>query len=325
VLQPWTEQLDLKTNALGPGIIGTRKGLKNRRLSLNGMHAMSQRILDMLDNKALTGLSPALQAQMRFLGEDNLKNLSAVRNLSSMGNKQIYAFHGSSAGLGTLLPGVKVHVLGPPTLKQTDTIRTMRSKDPDEFWHLALRRLGATTAAGGGSKRLFAGHPVLRGSKLPLSLRWFANRLKIAQGEQLLGILRELDNQMNNTSLILLFEVGGKKLLFPGDAQLENWQFALSKPAIVTMLKGVDLYKVGHHGSLNATPRSMWSAFTKRGPKTKKGRLKTVMSTRKDKHGSEDKGTEVPRRTLVTALKSESELHSTHMLEGDALFRKVTL
>jgi hypothetical protein len=32
---------------------------------------------------------------------------------------------------------------------------------------------------------------------------------------------------MNNTSVILFFEVGSKKLLFPGDAQIENWSYAL--------------------------------------------------------------------------------------------------
>lgn len=325
VIQPWTEQLDLKTDALGPGVVGSRKQLRGRRLSLNAMHATSERILQMLDDNAFSRLPKAVQAQMRFLGEDNLKNKSAVKNLSSMGNKQVYAFHGANSGLAAILPGVKIHVLGPPTLKQTDTIRKQRSKDPDEFWHLTLRRLAAAEQTLGNSTRLFGRHPTLRGSKLPLSMRWFANRLNAAQGDQTLAILRQLDQQMNNTSLILLFEIGKKKLLFPGDAQLENWQFALSKPKILNLLKGVDLYKVGHHGSLNATPRSMWSAFAKRGPKTKKGRLTTMMSTRKDKHGSEDKGTEVPRRTLVTALRTESELHSTHLMDGDALFGKVTV
>jgi len=50
-------------------------------------------------------------------------------------------------------------------------------------------------------------------------------------GEQLLEIVRVLDDQMNNTSLILLMEVGGLSMLFPGDAQIENWQFTLDKLA----------------------------------------------------------------------------------------------
>src|SRR6185295_9967935 len=94
-------------------------------------------------------------------------------------------------------------------------------------------------------------------SSTPPSTRWFIERMKSIRGTQLLGIMRALDKVMNNTSLILLFEVGGKKLLFPGDAQIENWSYALSKPAVRKALAGVNLYKVGHHGSLNATPKSL--------------------------------------------------------------------
>jgi beta-lactamase superfamily II metal-dependent hydrolase len=54
-----------------------------------------------------------------------------------------------------------------------------------------------------------------------------------------------VDNYLNNTSLSLLLEYRGKTLLFPGDAQWGNWESLLGK---------VDFYKVGHHGSHNATP-----------------------------------------------------------------------
>ncbi len=47
--------------------------------------------------------------------------------------------------------------------------------------------------------------------------------------EQLLGLVRSMDDALNNTSVILLFEAGGKKLLFPGDAQWENWELALTQ------------------------------------------------------------------------------------------------
>ena len=40
------------------------------------------------------------------------------------------------------------------------------------------------------------------------------------------------------------------------------------------------------------------------------------MSTMAGKHGSEDSDTEVPRRTLVAALKAETELFSTETLKG---------
>jgi hypothetical protein len=74
-------------------------------------------------------------------------------------------------------------------------------------------------------------------------------------------------------------------------------------------LAEVDFYKVGHHGSLNATPRSLlWHAFRKR-----KGRqFQTMMSTLPSKHGSLLSRSEVPRRTLLQALKTGSQLIGTN-------------
>src|SRR5215813_5489821 len=94
-----------------------------------------------------------------------------------------------------------------------------------------------------------------------INARWLVNRARRVRGEQLLQIVRTLDQEMNNTSVILLFQVGKKKLLFPGDAQKENWQYALSQKKYLKALRSVNLYKVGHHGSLNATPKSLWKLF----------------------------------------------------------------
>ena len=146
------------------------------------------------------------------------------------------------------------------------------------------------------------------------------------RGQQLLEIVRSLDDQMNNTSLILLFEVFGKKFLFPGDAQIENWSWALQDSPdhkdTLKLLSEVDVYKVGHHGSLNATPRQwVWEAFKK-----KKGKkLQTMMSTMPGKHGKVASKTEVPRRTLVTALESGSRLKSTNKLKPKVLENLTTI
>ncbi len=84
---------------------------------------------------------------------------------------------------------------------------------------------------------------------LPVETRWFLPRIEAVRGDQLLEIVRILDKQMNNTSVILLFEVGTKKLLFPGDAQLENWMYSLKEAkeasAVRKLLSKVDVYKVG--------------------------------------------------------------------------------
>jgi hypothetical protein len=142
------------------------------------------------------------------------------------------------------------------------------------------------------------------------------------RGQQLLEIVRSLDDQMNNTSLILLFEAGGKKLLFPGDAQIENWSYALEDApdheATHALLADVDVYKVGHHGSLNATPKKLlWERFTKRGSKPGK-RLKAVLSTLPGKHGKTANDTEVPRRPLLDALRKETDLSNTNDLKFGA-------
>jgi hypothetical protein len=87
----------------------------------------------------------------------------------------------------------------------------------------------------------------------------------------------QLDSATNNTSLAFALEVGppgaGKVLLFPGDAQVGNWESWFGKVKVGKQELGKDmawkvagkevtaedllrrtvLYKVGHHGSHNAT------------------------------------------------------------------------
>lgn len=76
----------------------------------------------------------------------------------------------------------------------------------------------------------------------------------------------QLDGATNNTSLVLAIEdvKTGKVFLFPGDAQVGNWQgwercsWTLDDRERVTaseLLRRTVFYKVGHHGSENATLR----------------------------------------------------------------------
>jgi len=75
----------------------------------------------------------------------------------------------------------------------------------------------------------------------------------------------QLDNRTNNSSLVLAFEIvsSGHVLIFAADAQIGNWQSwqsvvfpAKDKRPEVTgkdLLERAVFYKVGHHGSRNAT------------------------------------------------------------------------
>ncbi|WP_374944528.1 MBL fold metallo-hydrolase [Sphingomonas sp.] len=72
----------------------------------------------------------------------------------------------------------------------------------------------------------------------------------------------KLDSDTNNTSLVLAFELpDGTLMLFPGDAQVGNWlswheqTYAAGDRTWTAeeLLNRVRFYKVGHHGSHNAT------------------------------------------------------------------------
>jgi beta-lactamase superfamily II metal-dependent hydrolase len=110
-----------------------------------------------------------------------------------------------------------------------------------------------------------------------------------------------VDKYLNNQSLVVLFSYKGKNLLFAGDAQWGNWEYFLYGGAFGTpgrteltakakqILANIDFYKVGHHGSANATPKDAVAAM----------RLGCVgmCSTQIDAYN------EVPREPLLTALR----------------------
>jgi hypothetical protein len=309
VIQPWTEHPNLGTQAAGPkGFVAADR---QAVIALGEMRNFRRAMLSFLEanQQALKGA----RTELAFLGENGLGNLSAVKNLMTMASPksgQKYVHFGTASGLDQLLPGVKVKVLGPPTIKQSSGIEAQRKKDQTEFWHI-LAATADTRNSNGRSP--FAGRFILTERAFPGYAQWLVQHADALTQAQLLSIVRRMDDFLNNTSVILLFEAGGKKLLFPGDAQIENWSFALSKPAIRALLESVDVLKVGHHGSLNATPKaSLWARFKKKGSPNKPGRLVTMMSTEPGHHGKPTNATEVPRTTLVSALQGESKLLSTH-------------
>jgi Metallo-beta-lactamase superfamily len=315
IIQPWTEDPAAESDALtATATIYTNGNPDPQKMkahflgSLADMHRVAGAVLRASENEALAGKET--REQLRFLGDDNLKNESAVTNLMNMGT----ASHYVNAGMRLdLLPGVKITVLGPPTLEQSDEIRKQRAKDPDEFWQFR-RFWGAQSFALAGSSlaaETAVQEPRLKSPAPPPNVRWFVRQSRQIHAEQLLELVRDLDSVMNNTSVILLVEIGCKKLLFPGDAQIENWAYALSKPEWTTLLADVNLYKVGHHGSLNATPKSLWNRFRHKGGGEEHDRIDTLCSTKPGKHGSVKSGTEVPRHLLVEELEKNSNFKTT--------------
>jgi hypothetical protein len=179
----------------------------------------------------------------------------------------------------------------PPVAHQT--------ADSEEYW----------VGAGGRVSRLFSDESNHRIAPLGTA-RWIFDRLRADEQRQVTTLVEWLDDAMNNTSVVLLLEVGEHRLLFGGDAQIENWSWALnqakSDPALATALAKVDFYKVGHHGSRNATPKSLVAMWRQR-PASQK--LLSMMSTKSGVHGRGERA--VPRAPLVQALAELGQVVST--------------
>lgn len=327
VVQPWTEDPDLAPDAEAPVAVasGDQKGARALVARLSDMHVLAAAVARQAPALAAAKRIPkTVGEQLSFLGETNLKNREAVENLMTMGAKRRYASFGTKLPTARILPGVMIDVIGPPTLRQSAAIATQRQTDPDEFWHImALRAQAQARGRGADEERpIFPG--AARTRSKPQEARWLIPQIDRMHANELLAIVRSLDDTLNNTSLILLFQVDETLLVFPGDAQVENWSYALfgakNAVAIRERLSQARVYKVGHHGSLNATPKSVWGLFLHKGDKTRPERLATMVSTLSGKHGSAARRTEVPRRTLIDELNAQSDLRNTQSLTTSSLW-----
>ena len=183
--------------------------------------------------------------------------------------------------------GVRVYVLGPPhdakQIKKSDP-----SKAHSEVYELAgtmsfdrgflaaVGALGENATSGG---RPFAGRFGI--PEAEAGADDFFREHYYAAGDEWrrveddwLGVAErlalQLDSDTNNTSLVLAFELPNDDvLLFPGDAQVGNWlswqlhEWNVEDGSATRTVRARDLlartvlYKVGHHGSHNATLREL--------------------------------------------------------------------
>jgi beta-lactamase superfamily II metal-dependent hydrolase len=139
----------------------------------------------------------------------------------------------------------------------------------------------------------------------PFAARWtdpnamldpaYQQKLDTEAAVPLQGLALAVDHYLNNTSLSLLLQYKGKTLLFPGDAQWGNW---LSWHDDWSKILGdIDFYKVGHHGSHNATPHEALDLMTDKA-------VVAMVST--DTVTSFNKGNfPVPYAKLVRAVKKQ--------------------
>ena len=320
VLRSWTEDPQAAADATGPALIGRRS-----RAFADGL-ATAQAFAGQVA-RTLRGEQHGFRAELADMAIEQLANEDAIHHLDGLATNASaggrYLFAGQPSGLDALIPGVRTKVLGPPTIDQWPAVAGERADDP-EYWlrqHTLLGKMLKSVDAPPALIRVANGAGGRRQTIDPGPLRWIVERMRDQQTHSLLRIVSSLEDALNNTSIILQFDTGTRRLLFPGDAQIENWSYCLTAPgasALRADLGAVDLYKVGHHGSRNASPRSLvkrWAPHTRP--------FVAMMSTLSNVHG-ETKATAVPRATLVHALEALGPLHSTDGLDTALMSTAVT-
>src|SRR5262245_7091048 len=144
-----------------------------------------------------------------------------------------------------------------------------------------------------------------------------------------------MNDYTNNASLVLAFELGkgGKVLLFAADAQRGNWVSWAKKDwtdgdkTVTTkeLLAHTVLYKVGHHGSHNATlnglasdghPNLEWMAHGEC------GREFTAMITAVRAWAETQKGWDHPQKAIKDALLKKA---SGRVFQTDTDFEKMAM
>lgn len=231
---------------------------------------------------------------------------------------------GDVVDVADVLPGVRIDVLGPPTLRQVPRLKSYASSSA-EYWLDVAQRAElepALQAAVPDAEFVRAKRTVAAPGGLGRAA-FLLDELHDTGHRQVLEIVEGFDDVLNNTSVILLITVGRRSLLLGGDAQVENWSYSLDRaygankrkedPALRAQLAGVDLYKVGHHGSRNATPRRLVDLWRQERPAGRP--LCSVLSTLTGVYGTAAEG-KVPKPELVEALKRLGSVHSTETLPG---------
>ncbi|WP_258061808.1 MBL fold metallo-hydrolase [Arthrobacter sp. ZGTC412] len=151
--------------------------------------------------------------------------------------------------------GGTIHVLGPS--RNPDAIKAMNP--PSSAGWLRFDHQSSVAAGGvGAAESLFSPEYSLSSRYVPIHLRQEKASLALrtlSYYEGISHVASILERSVNNTSLIFVVEIGGVKLLFPGDAQHGAWAHVLALKENRSLLADVNMYKIGHHGSHNGTPR----------------------------------------------------------------------
>lgn len=242
VLQPWTE------NPRSRG--GEAK-------ELTGIERFVSSLPGLVDRMG-GDFTPRERSQLLAMARQNYSNRQAAESLARLGRRRVFASTGSRTGLEALLPGFSIRVLGPPR-RGSPQWKDLLDDQMRETWRSCFLA-GAKGGMDEDARRpLFPHAPHWHPAMAPPRMRWFVSRLNRLRAEQAMRLARAAHSEINNTSLVLLIEGFGHRLLFPGDVELHGWASILHSPETRAALRDVTLYKASHHAAGNGTPRSVWA------------------------------------------------------------------
>lgn len=208
-------------------------------------------------------------------GSSTKDALEAVRKLTA---KPLYCRPGEAPVEPDVLEGIRLYVLGPPRDERLIK-KTEASARGSETYGIMASTFSEDVQGGlnedeEASQQLRPfDAPFLIPSPIAHEIDFFKarywggeewRRIDAAWLGEAAGLALQLDSSTNNTSLVLAIELQDKDvLLFAGDAQVGNWEswqdlrwsidgWTVTGP---DLLNRTVFYKVGHHGSHNATLR----------------------------------------------------------------------
>lgn len=221
------------------------------------------------------------------------------------------------------LPGVRFYILGPP--KDEKALKKMNpSKKDSEIYELnynistGVSFCSALDSSTDKNKPFDSTECIYEIDAKNIYINYFelSNEWRMINDDWLYSagnLAIALDNSVNNTCLTFAIELidSGKVLLFPGDAQIGNWlswsnyEWTVKSNGKKETVKIDDLlnrtvfYKVGHHGSHNATMRAQGLE------KMKSKELIAMIPV--DKKMAKAKNWKMPFKPLLEALKDKTK------------------
>lgn len=151
------------------------------------------------------------------------------------------------------LPGVTVYVMGP--CYDDKVIASMEPPKAEQWFKMMADRGNIETPPVFPFHHDWSRTPAqVATADLILSPR-DRRRVRSVDDDTAFALAKGVEDAVNGTSLMMMFHVGNAYLFFPGDAQHGTWQSALKDDEWRELLTKTNFYKVGHHGSHNATPK----------------------------------------------------------------------